>query len=109
MEPRGAFCAGIGGPAEPFRQPERQTNNGETREAGVMNYSNPNSASALGLASPQRSSFDLRYFSSRKCRAAFAPRLTRFGRERFAASYFELLMSLPAQKTLPQLMQVSSS
>jgi len=74
-----------------------------------MNYANLNSAPALGLVSPQRSSFDRRRFSSRKCRDDFAQRLTRFRREQPAASYFELLMSLPARTTLPQLMQVSSS
>lgn len=74
-----------------------------------MNYANPNSAPGLGLVSPQRSSLDRRRFSSRKCRDDFARRLTRFRRERPAASYFELLMSLPARTTLPQLMEVSSS
>jgi len=74
-----------------------------------MNYANLNSAPALGLVSPQRSSLDRRRFASRKCRNDFAQRLTRFRREQPAASYFELLMSLPARATLPQLMQVSSS
>ncbi len=73
-----------------------------------MNYANLDSAPALGLVS-QRSSLERRRFSSRKCRNDFAQRLTRFRRERPAASYFELLMSLPARTTLPQLMQVSSS
>ena len=73
-----------------------------------MNYANLNSAPALGLVS-QRSSLERRRFSSRKCRNDFAQRLTRFRREQPAASYFELLMSLPARTTLPQLMQVSSS
>ncbi len=73
-----------------------------------MNYANLNSAPALGLVS-QRSSLERRRFSSRKCRTDFAQRLTRFRREQPAASYFELLMSLPARTTLPQLMQVSSS
>ena len=73
-----------------------------------MNYANLNSAPALGLVS-QRSSLERRGFSSRKCRNDFAQRLTRFRREQPAASYFELLMSLPARTTLPQLMQVSSS
>ena len=73
-----------------------------------MNYANLDSAPALGLVS-QRSSLERRRFSSRKCRNDFAQRLTRFRREQPAASYFELLMSLPARTTLPQLMQVSSS
>lgn len=73
-----------------------------------MNYANLNSAPVLGLV-PQRSSLERRRFSSRKCRNDFAHRLTRFRREQPAASYFELLMSLPARTTLPQLMQVSAS
>ncbi len=69
-----------------------------------MTYANPNYTSA-----PRPSSLDQRRFSSRKSREGFAPRPAKVQRKRPTMSYFELLMSLPARTTLPELMQVAAS
>jgi hypothetical protein len=74
-----------------------------------MTYANLNYAPANGLVSPPRSSLDKRRFSSRKCREGLVQRPTQVRRKRPATSYFELLMSLPARTTLPELMQAAAS
>ncbi len=74
-----------------------------------MTYANLNYAPASQVF-PQRSVPDKRRFSSsRKCREGFAPRPKQLRRKRLATSYFELLMSLPARTTLPELMQAAAS
>jgi hypothetical protein len=74
-----------------------------------MTYANLNYAPANGLVSPQRNSFDARRSSLRICRQGFANRPTQLRQKRPATSYFELLMSLPARATLPELMQAAAS
>jgi len=74
-----------------------------------MTYANFNYAPANNLVSRHRSSLDQPRFTSRKCRQSFARRPSQVQRKQPAASYFELLMSLPARTTLPELMQAAGS
>jgi hypothetical protein len=74
-----------------------------------MTYANLNAAPANSLVFPLRGSFDQRRPSSRKCRKGFVQRPTQVRRKQPATSYFELLMSLPARATLPELMQAAAS
>ena len=74
-----------------------------------MTYANLNHAPANRLALSQRSPLDQRRSSSRKCREGFVQRPTQVRRKPPATSYFELLMSLPARTTLPELMQAAAS
>ena len=74
-----------------------------------MTYANLNYAPANSQVSPQRSSLDQRRFSLRICREGFAQRPAQLRRKRPVTSYFELLMSLPARTTLPELMQAAAS
>ena len=63
---------------------------------------------AIGLMSRQRNPLDGRRFGSQKCRDDLATeKPERLRQERPAASYFELLLSLPARTTLPQLLHAS--
>jgi len=73
-----------------------------------MTYANFNYAPANGKVFPQRSSLDRRRFSSKR-RESSVRRLAQVQRKRSATSYFELLMSLPARTTLPELMQAAAS
>ncbi len=74
-----------------------------------MTYANLNYAPANNLVSRQRSPFGQPRFTSRKCRKGFVQRPSQVRRKQPAASYFELLMSLPARATLPELMQAAAS
>ena len=74
-----------------------------------MTYANINHAAANGQVFPQRSPHEQRRFSSRKCCQGFVQRPRQVRRKRPATSYFELLMSLPARTTLPELMQAAAS
>jgi hypothetical protein len=74
-----------------------------------MTYATQHFAPAHSLVSPLRSSLNQRRSSSRKCREGFVQRPTQARRKQPATSYFELLMSLPARATLPELMQAAAS
>jgi hypothetical protein len=74
-----------------------------------MTYANLNHAPVDGRVFPQRGSLDQRRSSPRKCRERLVQRPTQVQRKRPATSYFELLMSLPARATLPELMQAAAS
>jgi len=69
-----------------------------------MTNSNSNFSRTDSFAS-QRSAFAQRRFRSRQ-RGSFAT--DRSKQKQPASTYFELLWSLPARKTLPELMQASS-
>jgi hypothetical protein len=63
---------------------------------------------AIDLVPRQRNPFDGCRFGSQRCRDDFATEKPgRLRQRRPAASYFELLLSLPARTTLPQLLQAS--
>jgi hypothetical protein len=70
-----------------------------------MTNPNPNIARVEGFTS-QRNLFDRRQFRSRQ--PGFAVAAGRPKQKQPAATYFEVLWSLPARKTLPQLLHASS-
>jgi hypothetical protein len=74
-----------------------------------MTYANLNYAPVSSVVFAKQSPLDKRRFSSRKCREGLVQRPTQVRRKRPATSYFELLMSLPARTTLPELMQAAAS
>jgi hypothetical protein len=71
-----------------------------------MTNSNPNFTRSDNFAAHQRGSFNQRQFRSRQRGVALAA--ARPKQRKLAATYFEVLWSLPARKTLPELLQAAS-